>query len=269
MNLSPTLKLAVDGGNISYEIAGDGPLVVCVPGMGDLRATFRFLAPALVEAGYRVAVIDLRGHGDSDTTFDSYDNEGNARDVTALVDHLGGPAVIVGNSMGAAIGALIAAHRAELVSGLVLVGPFVRDGKVGAVLQAVMNLLTSPALVAFTWKNYLPTLYKGTKPADLSEYVAAVIAGMKGRSRAISKTMSTSHASAELALPEVHTNVLVVMGELDPDFPSPVDEAHWITSQLGGEVLMVPDAGHYPQAQRPDIVVPAIEAFLAKATKRA
>jgi pimeloyl-ACP methyl ester carboxylesterase len=47
------------------------PLVVLVPGMGDLRASYRFLAPALKEAGHRVACTDLRGHGDSDAMFSS------------------------------------------------------------------------------------------------------------------------------------------------------------------------------------------------------
>ena len=46
-------------------------LVVLVPGMGDLRASYRFLAPALKEAGYQVACTDLRGHRDSDATFSS------------------------------------------------------------------------------------------------------------------------------------------------------------------------------------------------------
>ena len=50
---------------------GLGPLIVCVPGMGDLRATYRFLAPQLVAAGFRVATVDLRGHGDSTTGFSS------------------------------------------------------------------------------------------------------------------------------------------------------------------------------------------------------
>jgi MMPL family len=50
------------GGRIGYDVAGAGPLVVLVPGMGDLRAAYRFLAPALRAAGYRVACTDLRGH---------------------------------------------------------------------------------------------------------------------------------------------------------------------------------------------------------------
>jgi alpha-beta hydrolase superfamily lysophospholipase len=53
-------------GRIGYEVAGEGPLVVLLPGMGDVRAGYRFLAPALAETGYRVASTDLRGRGDSD-----------------------------------------------------------------------------------------------------------------------------------------------------------------------------------------------------------
>ena len=65
-------------GRIGYDVAGAGSLVVLVPGMGDLRAGYRFLAPALRAAGYRVACTDLRGHGDSDTTFTSYGDQETA-----------------------------------------------------------------------------------------------------------------------------------------------------------------------------------------------
>lgn len=57
-----------EGGRIAYEEAGgSGPVVVCAPGMGDLRGVYRFLAPKLVAAGYRVVTMDLRGHGESST----------------------------------------------------------------------------------------------------------------------------------------------------------------------------------------------------------
>lgn len=48
-----------EGGRIAYDDSGgDGPLVVCVPGAGDLRATYRFLTALLpflsrVVAGHR------------------------------------------------------------------------------------------------------------------------------------------------------------------------------------------------------------------------
>src|SRR5450755_3526541 len=104
-------------GGIGYDVAGDGSLVVLVPGMGDLRAGYRFLARALRAAGYRVACTDLRGHGDSDAAFTSYGDEETADDVAALISELGGPGVIVGNSMAAGSAVLAAARRPGLVSG--------------------------------------------------------------------------------------------------------------------------------------------------------
>src|SRR5690348_8407919 len=93
------------GGRIAYDVAGSGPLVVCVPGMGELRSAYRFTVPALTSAGLRVATLDLRGHGDSDATFTDYDDVAAASDVIALIESLtespGGPAVVIGNSMGA------------------------------------------------------------------------------------------------------------------------------------------------------------------------
>jgi hypothetical protein len=34
-----------NNGKISYEDNGSGPLVICIPSVGDLRAEYRFLAP--------------------------------------------------------------------------------------------------------------------------------------------------------------------------------------------------------------------------------
>ena len=64
-----TLLLARPEGRIGYDVTGDGPLVVCLPGMGELRSSYRFTVPALAAGGFRVATMDLRGHGDSDATF--------------------------------------------------------------------------------------------------------------------------------------------------------------------------------------------------------
>jgi pimeloyl-ACP methyl ester carboxylesterase len=52
------------------------------------------------------------------------------------------------------------------------------------------------------------------------------------------------------------------MGEMDPDFPDPKAEAQWVADTLHGEVVMVPEAGHYPQSQRPDITNGAVVEFL-------
>ena len=257
-------------GRIAYDVGGDGPLVLLVPGMGDLRATYRFLAPALVAAGYRVATTDLRGHGDSDATFTSYGDVETAGDLAALIEALGGPAVIVGNSMGAGAAAFVAAERPELVSALVLVGPFVRDGSINAFTRIMMRVAMATPWVALTWKAYAPKFYAGHRPDDLDTYLAGVVASIKrsGYAKAFSLTTRTSHAPVEARLADVTAPTLVVMGEQDPDFPDPKAEADWIATTLHGTVVMVGESGHYPQSQQPELVSAAIVSFLAEAGVR-
>ena len=261
---SDTSYLVRPEGRIGYDVAGTGPLLVLVPGMGDLRAGYRFLAPALRAAGYRVACTDLRGHGDSDPTFPSYGDEETAGDIVALISELGGPAVIVGNSMAAGSAVIAAARRPELVSGLVLAGPFVRNPAVSAARRILLRVAMAPLWARLTWKSYLPKLYAGQRPADFGEYRDRVVEslGRPGYARAFSLTTRTSHAPAEALLAQVTTPVLIVMGEQDPDFADPAAEAAWIAQRVHAQVVMVPEAGHYPQSQRPGITTGAVLRFL-------
>ena len=126
---APTSFLEVGDGRVAYEDSGgSGPLVVCVPGMGDVRQQFRFLAPALASAGYRVVTMDLRGMGESSVDWPDYSAAAIGSDIVALIAHLGaGRAFVIGNSMAAAAAVWAAAQVPDRISGLVLIGPFVRD----------------------------------------------------------------------------------------------------------------------------------------------
>ncbi len=266
-----TSYLVREGGQIAYDMTGTGPLVICVPGMGDLRSTYRHLVPELVSAGYRVVTTDLRGHGDSDTTFADYGDEATASDILALIDALGGHAVVVGNSMAAGSAVIAAADRPELIDALVLLGPFVRNPPTNPVMALLFRVLMAAPWAAASWKAYLPTIYKGQTPADHREYLATVDFALRrpGYAKAFSQTTRTSHAPAEAALSRVNAPTLILMGELDPDFPKPSDEAAWIAEHLPARVVMVADAGHYPQSQRVDVVAPAVTSFLAEVAPRA
>lgn len=270
MTLS-TMFLERPEGRIAYDVRGTGPLLVCVSGMSDLRSTYRHLAPPLADTGFRVATMELRGHGESDTTFTEYDDRAAASDVLALVSELGGPAVLVGHSMGAAASIIAAAERPDLVSGLVLLGPFARDPELNPIVRALFRVAMQPLWVRAVWKAYLPSLYAGRRPDDLDAHLAAVVEsiGRPGHRRALSRTTRTSHRPAAEAIGAVRAPTLVVMGELDRDFDDPAAEARWVAGQLDGEVLMVPEAGHYPHAQRPDLVVPAVTAFARRVSARA
>jgi pimeloyl-ACP methyl ester carboxylesterase len=258
-------------GNIAYDVQGTGPLVLLVPGMGDLRSAYRFLTPALLAAGYTVASTDLRGHGDSDMSFTSYGDADTAGDVEALLLELGRPAVIIGNSMSAGSAVIVAAEHPELVEGLVLVGPFVRPPSTNAFENLVFRAMMARPWAAAAWKAYMPTLYAGALPTDFTEYQQRVIASLKrpGYASAFSLTTRTDHFLAGASLASVHAPTLVVMGEKDPDFKNPKAEADWIATTLHGSAVMVPEAGHYPQSQQPELVSAAIIDFLGGTNGRA
>jgi hypothetical protein len=76
----------VPGGRIACDVTGSGPLVVLSHGIGDCRQAYRFLAPMLAQAGYRVANADLTRRSSSEPDVSRL---GQAR---LLPDHRGGPA---------------------------------------------------------------------------------------------------------------------------------------------------------------------------------
>ena len=257
-------------GRVSYTVEGSGPLVVAVPGMGDLRSTYRELVGPLVAAGYRVAVTDLRAHGDSDTTFREFGDIATGRDILALIDELGGPAVVLGNSMGAAAAAWAAAERPDAIAGLALYGPLLRDPAMSALTVASMHgmyrVLFAGPWGAAAWSGYYgTTLNKGSRAPWLAEHVSAIRANMKepGRLRSFRHlTLQLTHSVVEPRLPEVHAPTIAFVGELDPDYKDPAAEAAWIAS-TGATAVLVADSGHYPHIARPDITVPQTIDFLA------
>src|ERR1700749_4848991 len=118
-----TEYLDIEGGQIAYEETGTGPLVVLAHGIGDRRQAYRFLAPMLAQAGYRVVSADLRGHGESSmgwksvTGTEAITRTDIAGDLLELVRQLGGPAVIVGHSVSGGAATIAAAQRPHIVRG--------------------------------------------------------------------------------------------------------------------------------------------------------
>ena len=231
-------------GRIAYDVAGAGPLIIGVPGMGDLRSTFRHLTPALIAAGYRVATMDLRGQGDSDLTFDSFDDPAAASDIVARADHLGQPAIVIGISMGAAAAVIAAAEHPENVRGLVLMGPFVRDLPSSAVQRWMMRGAMGGAWARRAWLAYLPKFYPTRRGPDFLEHQERIAQALArpGYTRAFRAVTRTSHAPSEAVLDKLHTPVLVVMGTKDPDFPDQQAEAAMIADRLHGRYQMITEA---------------------------
>ena len=265
----------VPGGQIAYDENGSGPLVVLSHGIGDRRQVYRFLAPKLAHAGYRVANADLRGHGESTMGWTSITRTDVAGDLLALTDHLGGPAVIVGHSISGGAATIAAATRPEQVSGIVEINPFTMAQKInlGALLRIRRyrrcgTLLTSTQVFRSLglWMRYLNLAYP-TKPADYADYVAALTAKLRepGRMAEFMKTFKSTPADAGAQLPNVRCPALVIMGTLDPDFADPQAEGDAVVAAMPagvGTVATVDGAGHYPHAQSPDAVAELVIPFL-------
>ena len=208
--------------------------------------------------------MDLRGHGDSDATFSVYDDVAVGTDLVAFARESSRPVVLIGNSMAAGAAVVAAADAPELVAGVVLIGPFVRQVPVGKLKEWLFRALMLPPWSSASWCVYYKTLFPGRPPADLTQHRAEIRESLRkpGHARAFRATTRTSHAPAEARLDEMRAETLIVMGAKDPDFPDPAEEARIVAERVQGDVLMVPDAGHYPQAEYPEIVAPRVISFL-------
>ncbi len=265
---TPPLLLERPDGQVAYEVVGSsGPLVLCAPGIGDVRAQYRFLAPALVDAGFRVVLMDLRGLGDSTADFASYSADAVGDDMVALLNSLGGKhATIIGNSASAASAVWAATALPDIVSNIVLIGPFVREIPSPWYQRALLNVAFRGFWGRPAWLAYYSSLYPTRKPEDFERYKTALSESLDGRMRVVNAMLSASKAASEAKLDDVKARVLVVMGSRDPDFAAPAGEALLVATRLKGAVLMVEGAGHYPHAEMPDVTAPPIIAFLQHGT---
>lgn len=93
--------VSANGARFHVAEAGEGPLVVLLHGFPQTWWCWRAQIPALADAGYRVAALDLRGYGASDKPPRGYDTPTLAADVAAVVRSLGEPsATVVGHDWG-------------------------------------------------------------------------------------------------------------------------------------------------------------------------
>jgi pimeloyl-ACP methyl ester carboxylesterase len=262
-----TQFLDLPDGRIAYEDVGEGPLIVATPAMLDLRSELRFLTPLLVRAGFRVVTLDQRGMGETSGEWPEYGSIPLARDLMALIRHLdSGPAIIYGTSNGSAAGVYVAAEAPELVRGLVLAAPFVRDGKMSWIQRRLMSVMKIGPLTLPLYMSYFPK-WEPKRPADFDDHVKKLRANLSEPSRrgVIRAYMfQQSHREAELRLGKVRVPSLVIMGTGDVDWPDPAAEARWIVDQLGSELLMLDGAGHHPHVEYPDEIAEAVAAFADK-----
>lgn len=139
-----------DGIKIRFIDEGEGEPVLLIHGFAsnlDVNWLGTQWVSTLAGAGRRVIAFDHRGHGQSTKLYDSahYTIGDMAGDAAALLDHLGiERADVVGYSMGARVGALMAIRMPERVRSLVIGGMGARLFGGASKSEAIAQALEAP-----------------------------------------------------------------------------------------------------------------------------
>ena len=276
---------AGDGVRLWYAERGHGsPVIVIHGGPGMDHAT---LAADLVplEKRHRVIYYDQRGGGRSTLPSDDalLTIDHHIRDLEALRKHLGLKKVtLLAHSFGPAIAALYAIRYPANVERMIFLGPipprkgtFVEEygpnlrrrltpeqekranelsfdtADVAAVCREYWSIMTPPRVA----KSLPVTVVKADLCAGSAE---ALRYGMTKTNSVTFGSMGDWNWTADLARVPVPT--LVIHGDEDAIPMRMVSE--WVTALPNARILRLHETGHFPHAERPAIVFPAIELFL-------
>jgi pimeloyl-ACP methyl ester carboxylesterase len=273
---------------LKINIAGLGRLaVVCEPGMGASSAGWSRLRDGIA-AITRVVTYDRRGLGASPDGPGSRGVAALADDLAQVIGCAGGPAVVVGHSLGATIGRHLAATRPELVAGLVLIDPipdrwvlrhawwaepFGQAGYLAMESLARLRLID----VAMALPLLRGVTRSSTSPlAALTDADRAVLA--EEMRRPVSHRTARRefggllHSRAELrAMTPVTVPLTVISGEQAHPLAARLRRiatawhAQLVDASPNARHLIVDDGGHCIPRYQPDLVVAATSELLARA----
>jgi pimeloyl-ACP methyl ester carboxylesterase len=143
----------VHGYRRAFRMAGAGPPIVLVHGIGDSSATWKPVLPALAKR-HLVIAPDLLGHGSSDKPRADYSVAAYANGVRDLLGVLGVErATLVGHSLGGGVAMQFAYQFPERTERLVLVG----SGGAGPDVTPVLRIMTLPGAAALLLLLRMPT----------------------------------------------------------------------------------------------------------------
>lgn len=248
------------------DTAGPGPLLLLLPGAGDLRSEYRFVVDRFASAGRRVVTADLPGHGDSPVAA-RYTVAATAEALVALIRHLdAGPAVVMATSFAPAAAVWAAAEHPDLIAGIVAISPHLHIDRslAGRVQSAAVHGLLRGPWAGSVWARLYRGWYKASPPDDLDAELSRLRAMLSqpARRRAVRRTLTAGRDGVHDRLAQLDLPTLTIFGSADDHFSDPVAEAAAVATQMHGTHVIVQGAGHYPHVERPEVVTQAVLAFL-------
>jgi 3-oxoadipate enol-lactonase len=251
---------------LHYEDEGPAgaPAVVFANSLGtDLRIWDR--VALVLGAGLRLVRYDLRGHGLSEAPTAPYTLDDHVGDLAALMDARGVKnTLIVGLSVGGMIAMALAERRPDLVRALVLSDTAHKIGtremweaRISAVRHSGMAAIADQMM-----QRWFAAEFRASRPADLIGYrnmlIRMPVEGYAGTCASI-RDADLTDAASRLALP-----VLCLVGTEDQ--ATPPDLVRSLAALLPGASFdIIPEAGHLPCVEQPDIMAKHIAAFAKEA----
>ena len=262
------MQTKVNGLNVNYEIAGDGPWVTLSHSLAcDLHMWDEQMA-ALTKK-YKVLRYDTRGHGKSEAPTGAYTLEQLADDAHGLLSALGIKETHwAGLSMGGMIGQTFALKYPGVFKSMVLADTTSRYPAEAASAWAdrIQTAQTKgmDAVVDGTLARWFTEPYRKSNPPAVARVGASIrgtpVAGFVGCCHAIPKINVTQR------LKEITCPTLVIVGEQDPG--TPVAMAREIHEALpGSELVIIPSAAHLSNIEQPQAFDKALLGFLDRAAK--
>jgi esterase len=253
--------------------AESAPTILFLHGATLTAHTWDLVALSLSDT-YRCIAPDLRGHGDSEWSPGvDYELKTHADDVDAFIDHLGpGKIVLVGHSLGALIGILCAANRADLLSAIVIIDigtdfNYERARKIRQTSRQRVELDSVDEFVEMAMQRSPrsdPEVVRGDVIPNLRKLPNEKLTWKYDRRQWEDEGSIDDVVSAlSSAVPRVRCPALVVRGERSKIFTA--SDAELLSAGLAhAQSTEVPRAGHIVQRDNPRDLAQTIRTFLSE-----
>ncbi|WP_243073624.1 alpha/beta fold hydrolase [Microbacterium sp. SS28] len=259
-----------DGVRLEYTEHGDpsGRPVVLLAGFKAAGTSWLYQVEPLAKAGYRVLVVDLRGHGAAERPASGVDMARRGADVREVLDGLDlHDVVLVGGSMGGnTIWSYLGQTGAARVSAVAIVD---QTPKMLNTSEWPLGFYGYDASNVDTYfAESIPDTGKGTPIAKRGMRLVRLLRAMKGAERELTPgelTLLADHAKADWrpVIAGTDVPVLFVAGAESEFWPS----AHAATSAAlapHGRFVVIPNDGHAANIEQPKAFNTALLGFLAE-----